>query len=70
MERKRKKLLNQLIKLVKKESEYTVANNNFSKEDIEYLNANGVMTETVDSVRDGLIGEYDVRYKATRLYLA
>lgn len=70
MERKRKKILNQLIKLVKKESEYTVANNNFSKEDIEYLNANGVMAETIDCVRDGLIGDYDVRYKATRLYLA
>lgn len=70
MKRKRKKLLNQLIKLVKKESEYTVANNKFSKEDIEYLNANGVMAETIDYVRNGLIGDYDVRYKATRLYLA
>lgn len=66
MEKERKKMLNQLAKLVKKDGVYVAGSNNFSLEDINYLESLGIKASTVNCVRPGLIGDYEVEYVATK----
>lgn len=60
MEKERKTLLNKMVKLVKKEGIYHLAYNHFTDEEIEYLGSFGIKVTPVNTIRKGLLGDYDV----------
>ncbi len=67
MEKERKKILDSLVKMVKKEGEYIVASNSFSVDDVKYFNDLNIKVSKVNLVRPGLLGDYEVEYVGTKL---
>lgn len=67
MEKERKSMLNQLVKLVDKDGgEYIASSNKFIDEDVEYLSTQGIKATVVKLVRKGLLGDYEVEYLGTK----